>query len=125
MIKLGEPINMYRFPMLPFEFTVAGPPISYQTRRSLRLQLWKQTVYTAARWRWPTGAPPLQVPLKLTVCYYHDGVSVRIDNDNMLKPIQDALIGLVYEDDRQITDIQVRKTDINGSFYGLNRNSGA
>lgn len=103
--------------MLPFEFIVAGPPISYQTRRSLRLQLWKQTVYTAARRRWPTGAPPLQVPLKLTVCYYHDGVSVRMDNDNMLKPIQDALIGLVYADDRQITDTQVRKTDINGSFY--------
>lgn len=35
----------------------------------------------------------------------------------MLKPIQDALIGLIYEDDRQITDIAVRKTDINGSFY--------
>jgi crossover junction endodeoxyribonuclease RusA len=43
-------------------------------------------------------------------------VAVRIDNDNMVKPIQDALNGLVYEDDRQITDIEVRKTDINGSF---------
>jgi crossover junction endodeoxyribonuclease RusA len=39
-----------------------------------------------------------------------------MDNDNMLKPIQDALNRLIYEDDRQITDTAVRKTDINGSF---------
>jgi hypothetical protein len=39
-----------------------------------------------------------------------------MDNDNMLKPIQDALNKLVYEDDQQITDTYVRKTDINGSF---------
>jgi crossover junction endodeoxyribonuclease RusA len=35
----------------------------------------------------------------------------------MLKPIQDALIGLVYEDDRQLTDASVRKTNIDGLFY--------
>lgn len=48
--------------------------------------------------------------------YYHDGPAVRIDNDNLLKPIQDALNRFVYEDDVQITDTQVRKTDLNGSF---------
>lgn len=39
-----------------------------------------------------------------------------MDNDNMVKPIQDALNGLVYVDDRLITDTQVRKTDLNGDF---------
>ena len=34
----------------------------------------------------------------------------------MIKPIQYALNDLIYEDDRQITDTEVRKTDINGSF---------
>src|SRR5436190_20399043 len=102
--------------MLPFEFTVDGPPISHQTRRSERLQAWKQMVRNAAIRRWPKDILPLTTRLKMTVCYYHDGVAVRIDNDNMVKPIQDALNQLVYEDDRQITDIQVRKTDINGSF---------
>ena len=48
--------------------------------------------------------------------YYHEGESVRIDNDNMVKPIQDALIGLVYQDDRWITDTVVRKTSIDGFF---------
>jgi crossover junction endodeoxyribonuclease RusA len=34
----------------------------------------------------------------------------------MLKPIQDALTGLVYIDDRLITDVTVRKTNLNGRF---------
>jgi hypothetical protein len=28
------------------------------------------------------------------VAYYHDGETVRIDNDNLVKPIQDALNGV-------------------------------
>lgn len=59
---------------------------------------------------------PLEVPLKLTVVYYHDRQSVLIDHDNMLKPIQDALAGLIYVNDRQITDAQTRKTNIDGRF---------
>jgi crossover junction endodeoxyribonuclease RusA len=102
--------------MVPFEFIVAGPPVSHQTRRPERLQAWKQTVRDAALRRWPAGQQPLHVRLKILVSYYHDGVAIRMDNDNMIKPIQDALNGLVYEDDRQITDTLVRKTDINGSF---------
>jgi hypothetical protein len=34
----------------------------------------------------------------------------------MIKPIQDALAGLVYRNDRQITDAQTRKTNIDGRF---------
>lgn len=44
--------------------------------------------------------------------YYHDAVAVRLDNDNMLKPIQDALQGVVYANDAQITDTSVRKTNL-------------
>jgi hypothetical protein len=59
---------------------------------------------------------PLPVRLRIAVTYYHEGAAVSIDTDNMVKPIQDALIGLVYVDDRQITDTTVRKTSINGKF---------
>jgi hypothetical protein len=72
-------------------------------------------VQSAAALRWGT-APPEKVSLRLTVTYYHEGDAVRIDNDNMLKPIQDALNQLVYQDDRQITDTTVRKTSIDGEF---------
>jgi hypothetical protein len=43
-------------------------------------------------------------------------VTVRLDNDNMLKPIQDALQGVVYANDAQITDTSVRKTNLDGQF---------
>lgn len=102
--------------MLPFEFIVEGPPISSQSRNVERLRLWQQEVRMAAAKDWPAQTPPLTKPLKLTVVYYHDGVTVQIDNDNMVKPIQDALIGLIYKDDSQITDTSIRKTDLNGSF---------
>lgn len=102
--------------MFPFEFTVDGPPISHQTRNPARLRAWQQTVRAAASHRWLTGTLPVTDRLQFMVTYYHDGVSVRIDNDNLVKPIQDALNGLIYEDDRQITDTIVRKTDLNGSF---------
>jgi hypothetical protein len=39
-----------------------------------------------------------------------------IDHDNMIKPIQDALSGLIYNDDRQIIDARTRKTNIGGRF---------
>ncbi len=102
--------------MLPVEFTVDGPPVSHQTRHAARLRAWKQTVRDAAAQSWPSDTPPSTARLKITVTYYHDGVAVLLDNDNLLKPIQDALIGLIYEEDRQITDVVVRKTDLNGSF---------
>jgi crossover junction endodeoxyribonuclease RusA len=101
--------------MLPFEFTVPGPPVSHQSRNKAKLEAWRRSVRDAAALRWGTAAA-LGVRLKISVCYYHEGRAVRIDNDNMVKPIQDALNGLVYQDDRLITDTVVRKTNIDGLF---------
>jgi len=52
----------------------------------------------------------------IVVTYYHPGEAVLIDTDNMVKPIQDALIDLVYQDDRWITHTYIRKISIEGSF---------
>jgi Holliday junction resolvase RusA-like endonuclease len=101
--------------MLPFEFTVPGPPVSHQSQNKTKLAAWRIMVRAAAAVRWGTTAP-LDRTLQITVSYYHEGVAVRIDNDNMVKPIQDALNGLVYSDDRLITDTIVRKTSIDGLF---------
>ncbi len=102
--------------MLPFEFIVEGTPLSHQTQNRNRLRAWQQTVRDCALKYLPQNAQPLKCQLQITVVYYHNGITVRMDNDNMVKPIQDALIGLVYIDDRQITDTRVRKTDLNGAF---------
>ena len=101
--------------MNPFEFFVEGPPLSQQTRNSERLREWKEYVRAEAAKLWLNLAP-VEVPLKLTVVYYHERQSVLIDHDNMIKPIQDALAGLIYKNDRQITDSQTRKTNIDGRF---------
>lgn len=102
--------------MSPFEFFVTGPPVSQQTRRQARLKAWKASVREEAEKVWPAGQPPWEGPVKITVAYYHEGEAVRIDHDNMIKPVQDALSGLVYRDDGQITDAQTRKTPIDGRF---------
>ena len=102
--------------MLLFEFTVEGPPLSQQTMDRRRLRDWRDRVRAEAARQWPPGHTPYTDQLQLTVVYYHDGETIRMDNDNMVKPVQDALNGLVYVDDRQITDTRVRKTNLNGSF---------
>lgn len=97
---------------LPYEFTVVGPPVSHQSDNKSLLVGWRARITTAAARDWT--ALPLTCDLRIAVTYYHEGASVRIDGDNMLKPIQDALIGLLFVDDKQITDAQVRKAPIDG-----------
>ncbi len=95
---------------LPYEFTVLGPPVSHQSDNKVLLAEWRKRVTTAAARDWT--ALPVTYNLRIAVTYYHEGTSVRIDGDNMLKPIQDALIGLIFTDDTLITDAQIRKSPI-------------
>jgi hypothetical protein len=99
---------------LPYEFTVPGPPVSHQSANKQLLADWRSRVTTAAARDWT--AMPLSCDLRIAVTYYHEGDSVRIDGDNMLKPIQDALIGLIYSDDKFITDSETRKTPHRRSY---------
>lgn len=39
-----------------------------------------------------------------------------LDIDNFIKPIQDALIGLAFQDDSQITDAIIRRRHYEGIF---------
>lgn len=39
--------------------------------------------------------------------FFHADTSLRADVDNVIKPILDALIGVVYEDDRQVRSVKV------------------
>ena len=97
--------------MLPFEFTIDGPPVSQQTRRRSRLHDWKKRVRQEAEQKWSSGELPHSEPIMLTIIYFYDTASM--DVDNIPKPISDALNGLVYFDDEQITDILVRKRNLN------------
>jgi len=102
--------------VLPFEFTVDGPPRSQQSRRRDILQQWRRKVLDAALAAWPLDEPAVATPIQITVVFFHEGDTVRVDNDNLIKPIQDALNGHIYVDDRLITDTHVRKTPLDGAF---------
>jgi crossover junction endodeoxyribonuclease RusA len=84
------------------EFTVPGPPISHQTRDRANLNAWKNAIRTEAAIRWGTSSP-LTGKLKCTIINFHEGTDASLDDDNMVKPIRDAMSGLVYWDDSQIS----------------------
>ena len=73
--------------MSAFEFTVEGTPVSHQTKNRSNLQWWRKVVRSAAAGAWP-GTSPMAGNLRMTLTYYHEGPAIRLDNDNMLKPIQ-------------------------------------
>jgi hypothetical protein len=101
-------------PQLPWDFTVIGTPISSQAKGVSRAR-WRQTVAAAARAVWPADEAPLTESLQINITCFHDSAP-PLDADNMIKPIQDALIGIVYLDDRQITDTQGRLRDLNERY---------
>ncbi|MEH1943399.1 MAG: RusA family crossover junction endodeoxyribonuclease [Nostoc sp.] len=43
-------------------------------------------------------------------------IPINIDVDNIVKPIQDAIKGLAYVDDNQVSDLLVRKRNLSGNF---------
>jgi len=59
---------------------------------------------------------PVRDRIKLVVINYYAGPIAVLDDDNMVKPIRDVLIGLVYVDDGQIADMATRQTSIDGTF---------
>lgn len=73
-------------------------------------------VLAAALARWPPTDPPLDIPIRIAVVYYHEGQTIRLDSDNMLKPIQDAMNGRIYVDDRLIVSATASKTPVDGAY---------
>jgi Holliday junction resolvase RusA-like endonuclease len=73
-------------------------------------------VLAAALARWPPTDPPLDIPISIVVVYYHEGETIRLDNDNMLKPIQDAMNGHIYVSDRLVVTARASKTPVDGPY---------
>jgi len=86
--------------MMHLEFVLPGPPVSYQTSDKANLKKWQATVKAEAAKAWKN--PPLKGKLKFLLINFHEGDKPTLDDDNMVKPIRDALNKLVYDDDRQI-----------------------
>jgi crossover junction endodeoxyribonuclease RusA len=95
-----------------FEFLIRKRPLSLQANRS-SLQAWKHYVRAEAARAW--SSPTIDDDdLQLTLVYLC-GISPP-DTDNIVKPIQDALVGLVYSDDSLIADVDSHRRSLNGTF---------
>ncbi|MEH2052071.1 RusA family crossover junction endodeoxyribonuclease [Nostoc sp.] len=103
--------------MARFEFIVDGPPVSQQTRKrgkGNRLEDWKKTVLQEAKKYWSSEQKIATGWVMLQITYFYD--SDQMDVDNIVKPIQDALKELAYYDDRQVSDLVVRKRNLSGNL---------
>lgn len=96
-----------------FDFLIPNRPVSLQTRKTANLQAWKQYVRNEAAKTW-TGQIFSGNDLQLTLIYLYN--SDPVDTDNIIKPIQDALIGLVYDDDLLISDVDAHRRSLSGTF---------
>ncbi len=96
-----------------FDFLIPKRPVSSQTRQTSNLQAWKQYVRSEAEKSW-TGKILSNQDIQLTLVYLYN--KDPVDTDNIIKPIQDALIGLVYEDDSLITDVISSRRSLCGTF---------
>lgn len=108
------PRSAARLSPLPFEFVVDGPPVSAQARRRQRVRDWTETVRQEALKYWPAGENPAMGAIRLEIVYLYEGTAA--DVDNIIKPIQDALKGLVYADDEQVTDVVSRKRNLDANL---------
>jgi crossover junction endodeoxyribonuclease RusA len=96
-----------------FEFVIPKRPVSSQTKNRGNLQKWKKYVCEEAKKSW-IGIPFNDNDLHLTlVCLCDED---PVDVDNIIKPIQDALIGTVYDDDLIITDVESHRRPFTGVF---------
>ncbi len=93
---------------------VHGQAVSAQSSGRTGLQAWQKRVRSASIAAWKPNEPPIDGSVRLQVTFYRE--SELGDVDNLLKPIQDALQGVAYNDDRQITDVTARRRDIDSSF---------
>lgn len=85
------------------DFVVEGTPRNH--RADSRPQ-WQAKVRNAA----PAQTALLAGPLRLRIDFFFEGAT-DLDADNIIKPIQDALQHVVYDDDESVVDVGSRKVD--------------
>lgn len=100
--------------MLPFEFTIKGPPVSHQTKNRTRLRSWKNDVGIEAQRELGASSDISAGDISVTITYFYENSTP--DVDNVVKPILDALIGICYNDDSQVKEAKSRQKKIDRSY---------
>jgi crossover junction endodeoxyribonuclease RusA len=93
-----------------FEFVVPGIPRTIQTKRATSRDEWKQKVASQASEKLAIGTSYIQESCSATIIYFYRG-STELDVDGIAKLILDGLKQIVYDDDKIVEQILVRKTN--------------
>lgn len=100
--------------MTLFEFVIPERPVSPQTRRRERLRDWKERVAAYVSRAVVEPREPDQGPVAVRLLYLCD--EVALGADNIVTPIQDALIGIIFSDDSAVTDVEIRRRWLRTDF---------
>lgn len=100
--------------MTILEVLIPQRPLSLQTRNRGDLQAWKRIVAGEAANAWESRPVITSGELRLTIVYLCD--TYPPDTDNIIKPIQDALEGLVMADDILVADVESHRRFYKDSF---------
>lgn len=105
--------------MPSFEFVVKGPPVSVnlikKNPRSKKAREWTAAVQDAAVKQWERdkrlpAEKPWLVPLSVVITVYF--TATRLDVDNAIKPILDAMEKVLYDDDSSVFRIAAERVDL-------------
>ncbi|MEM7738211.1 MAG: RusA family crossover junction endodeoxyribonuclease [Deinococcota bacterium] len=97
-----------------FSTLIPKRPVSLQAKRP-SLRVWKNYIAGIARADW-SGEVHENIDMHLKLVYLYDDGTPSVDVDNIIKPIQDALVGIVYKDDVWITDVEAHKRPLTGNY---------
>jgi len=92
-----------------YSFPVIGSPVSQQGSPKSKRQY--QTTVTKAASNSVVNPVRGGERVKIEIDWFSEGFQNKPDVDNIIKPIQDALKGIVFEDDNQVESIVARKHD--------------
>ncbi|MEL6381171.1 MAG: RusA family crossover junction endodeoxyribonuclease [Cyanobacteria bacterium J06626_18] len=105
--------------MLPFDFVIIGKPVPHRAKDKQALNAWRERVRTTAQYYWE-DVPPLTDKLSVKITHFYDAppgnVGEYLDSERIIKPVLDAMNGVIYVDDYQIVDLDNRRRNLNGSF---------
>ena len=90
------------------EFIVAGAPRSANANPRSRRR-WRGRVSEVAREQLVGAGGPTDQDLSVLIIYFYQG-ETALDVDNIAKSLLDALKGVVFRDDHQVSELLVRKT---------------
>ncbi|WP_420723317.1 RusA family crossover junction endodeoxyribonuclease [Hwanghaeella sp. LZ110] len=99
----------------PIEVIVLGTPISLQATGGRSKKQWKDSIVEALRIELPKDCFLSDERLDVTIYIFPDG-EMEADLDNVIKPILDAMVKVVYLDDNQVDRIVAQRFNAGFEF---------